>query len=196
MENDMKKIFLISAMVCTAFSQAYAGNVYLEANGTYGDYGDAKTMLGYGAGLGYQVAPRINAWFHFLNGSATTTVNGVKTVEYEHMIWYASGEYNYQIGNLPLYGIASLGAGVSRMRIDHKYDPTLTKGSDMGFFTGGWIGARYHLTQRLGLFALAGYQMSSQFQGKLESAKIQGYQLQVGVTATVFGKNSAADDEY
>jgi len=193
----MKKIFLIAVLFCGT-SIAYANNFYVDAIGSYGDYGDAKTIFGYGGGIGYQVAPRFNAWFHYLHGSASSSQTNQKTAEYQHDIWYFSGEYTYPISDLPLYWTSAAGAGIANMKINHfnNTDPTIMQGSDTGIFAGIWTGARYHLTQHVGVFALAGYQMMTQFQNKLISAKIQGYQFQFGVTATVFGKNSTVDEEY
>jgi hypothetical protein len=196
----MKKIILISAMVCAAVLPVYAGNVYVEGGYAYGTYGDAKSMPGFDFGLGYQIAPRITTWVHFLDASATKSSNGVTTDEYENMSFYVSGEYNYPMSNifsnLPLLWSTSFGVGLTNMRIDHKSDPSAVQGKDSGIFTGIWTGGRYHLTQHIGLYALVGYQMTTQFQSKLSTSKVQGYQIQVGVTATVFGKNSIVDDEY
>ena len=194
----MKIFLLMTIIVCVTFSQTYAGNIYIEGAGSYGDYGDAKKMAGFGVGLGYQVVPRFNAWFHFLNGSATTFQSGEKTAEYEHKIGYVSCEYMYPVSAIPLYWTTSLGAGIPSMKIYrfNNADSTVIKKKDYGFFAGIWTGARYHFTQHVGAFALVGYEMMTQFQNKLSSSKIQGYQFQAGITATVFGKNSPVDDEY
>jgi hypothetical protein len=199
---------------------AYADNFYIEGLGNYGDYKDLKKMTGYGAGIGMSITPQINAFFKFYIASGGKTYEYSQNpyamtadfysdnVQYEQKVWMITGDYNIPFRAFPLVFVVSGGAGLCD--VSYKYDstrltynygpnPAASPGKDyqeMGIFLGAWGGARYYVSQKLGIYALAGYQMATGFKEDFADAKISGWQIMMGVTYTFIGDNASLTSGY
>ncbi|MGL4370028.1 MAG: hypothetical protein ACRCUT_10220 [Spirochaetota bacterium] len=194
----MKKIYFSLLLILLLIPAAARANIYVDGIGMYGSMGDADTLLGYGAGIGYDVLPNTNVYFKFMMGTSSD-VNSANetTAEYESKIFSGVVEYKYQVlKRLPLYWSNSIGIGMADVRIDKSFTATGLELQENGVYTAFWTGARYDLTQHIGFFALAGYQKVLGFNGELDGASVGGFQLSAGVTFTVWGLNASLYDGY
>jgi hypothetical protein len=214
----VKRIILFAFLVMTIIPGiAYANNFYIEGLGNYGDYKDLKKMTGYGAGIGMSITPQINAFFKFYMASGGKTSQyyygtpGASDLykdnyKYEQKVWMVTGDYNIPFRSIPMVFVLSGGAGLCDVSAKYDSEKLITTygnpvnpNSDYqenGIFLGAWVGARYYISQKLGVYALAGYQMATGFKGDFNGAKINGWQLMMGVTYTFIGDNASLTSGY
>jgi hypothetical protein len=192
----VKRMFFVIAIIFAAYFPLHA-NVYVDGFGTYGSYGDAKTMMGFGTGAGVEILPMFNIYAKFMSGKGSEIKNNVTTAEYDYKIFFGEAEYLYRIKELPLMWDFAIGIGRSEFNLH----PNMTTGgiedNESGLFIGAWAGVRYHISQRIGAYALAGY-TKSMWTSKADMSKpnVSGLQIQLGITATVWGKNVSIDEDY
>lgn len=201
----MKKLFfLIIAALVMLPASAFAGNVYLEGSGTYGSFNYAGTMTGFSGGLGYNFIPDVNLYAKYLSGTGSTIDSSkVKTAAYKHEIFMGAVEYNYQIMNLPVFWSNSIGAGMADITVS-MLDPAkdlnaptkLYDKNEAGLYLVFATGVRYHVSQHVGIYATAGYQMVTGFKKDLINRSVNGYQLCAGVSFTIWGQNSSITEGY
>jgi len=187
---------ILSVMVLMP-CQVFAAKVYIDGIGNYGSYGDANKMIGYGGGVGFELIPRIDLYTRFYHAADSKTRNGEKIEEYQEDTWFVCADYKHQLGLYPLYWTTSIGVGPSRVRIRNvDWLPDNDEKQEMGVFFGLWTGIKYNFSQSFGLFGLVGYQRTSGFKADLSGSKIGGFQMVIGVTATIVGNNSRIDQGY
>lgn len=191
-------IFVIGFIISSG--AAYATNIYVEGAGSYGNYADAKTMAAGFFGFGFPLTDNVNFYARGLYGEASTSQNGQYTDKSKILGALGVVEYAYYFRNAPVHiGLsASAGAGYVRAEIaklDEGSDK-LVKHGDSSPYLGAWVGPKLICTQRITVFALAGYQGAVSFQGPLQGKSVQGFQFLAGVTVTLNGANSSITEEY
>jgi len=196
--NVKKVIFILSilAICCLIPCGSYAAKFYIEGMGNYGNYADAKKMIGYGGGFGYELLPDVDIYLRYFHASDRKTRDGKTIEEYKDDTVAACVDYNYQINKYPLYWTTSVRIGPGQVMIRNIDWAPDDERRETGVFFGLLTGLRYNITQHFGVFGLIGYHRTAGFKADLSGAKVGGYQLAVGVTATILGNNSGIDKGY
>jgi hypothetical protein len=195
----VKKILLLAAFAAFFRMPAYS-SVYIDGSALYGGLGDAKSIALFGGGIGTDVMPAFHAYAKFNAGSSSQTSGGVETSSYKLVNLFAEGEFQYRISGLPILWSSWAGLGLSKLEMwDGSLNENGKKDKDNinGLYMSISTGARYHVSQRVGVYARAGYQASKWlWQDKINDPKIAGFSVQIGVTATLFGQNAYIDEAY
>lgn len=199
----MNRVMLALSIVFALIYNAYAVNVYLDVPQlSYGSFGKADSMLGYGTGVGVSVTPEVSVYAKFFMTSGTKlNSEEVKIKETETKNIYALAEYSYSLGFVPVAITGSGGIGMSDVGIRDKVESTAgnwtwSEKKEKGVYCALFGGARFFLTQYISCFANIGYQKVTAFQDDLRNVNISGYQLTAGFTITVWGVNAAVDEDY
>jgi hypothetical protein len=195
----VKKIaYVVLAILMCLPGFAQAMNVYVEGGGHYGNYADAKKMSGFAGGIGVGIAQNTNIYLKYFRATGSEKNSGTKPFKYQEDTWFAAGEYNYPIKTIPIMWTSSLGVGYSRAKI-HKYSvvmPFSNEKDDSGIFMGAWTGIRYIFSQRLSIYSLIGYHRIMGMKGDMINNKIQGFQIALGITATIRGENNELESDF
>lgn len=188
----MKRILVALCGVFLSASVASAA-VYLDGLGAYTDAGDAETMIGVGAGVGFQASDNINIFIRGLGHSKTEDVDRPEETRYGHHMLMGVFEYAYTFSEAPFRWISSVGVGMSRTSVDAKNLPAELDETGLAF--GVWTGFLWIATQHISPYLQAGYH-HSMYSKDFEGETIGGYQVLFGVRFTFFGKNRSIDSEY
>lgn len=187
----MKRILVALCGVFLSATVASAA-VYLDGLGAYTDAGDAETMIGFGAGVGFQASDNINLFVRGLTHSKTEDVDTVDETEYGHDMIMGVFEYAYTFPEAPFRWISSLGIGMSKTNVDVK---SLSELSETGLAFGIWTGFLWMATQHIAPYVQAGYHQSM-YSRDFEGETIGGYQVLFGVRFTFLGRNRSIDSGY
>lgn len=196
--KTLSSLCVVLMMISSA--AANAATFYLEGIGSYGTYGDAKSMPSGMIGFGTAVSDYINVYARgFYGGSSSTTlVSGFeKKKKYSvkggmgvvDCTYYFQSDLPVRIG---LTGSAGVGYASVEIKDEKHLDMMMNYKSlsDSAPILGGWAGVRLECTQRITLFALGGYQQCVGFGGDLTDASVGGVSFLFGVTVTLGDVNS------
>ncbi len=188
----MKRILVALCGVFLSTSLASAA-VYLDGMAAYTDAGDAETMIGFGAGVGFQASDNINIFIRGLKHSKTEDADTADRTEYRHDMILGVFEYAYTFPTVPFRWITSAGLGMSKTGVEQK--STLTELDETGIAFGIWTGFLWMATQHISPYIQAGYH-HSMYVKDFEGENIGGYQVLFGVRFTLFDRNRSIDSDY
>ena len=198
---------LCVVFVLVLSAAANAGTFYLEGIGSYGSYGDAKSMPSGMIGFGTAVSDYVNVYARgFYGGSSTVSTDALlieRKKEYSVMglMGVVDCTYYFQT-DLPVRIGLTASGGVGYANVEIKDDKTVEPSgsykslSDSAPILGGWAGVKVECTQRIALFVLGGYQRCVGFGSDLTDASVGGVNFLLGVTVTLGGVNSPIDRGY
>ena len=208
----MKKILIVVfAILVISPVMANAFNVYVEGGGDFSGYGVAKYQFGGVGAISFEVLNNFTIGFKYMGGGSDSEIKKLDVIArgevydslktYSHMNFLGTIGYQYPVLALPLFITAEMAIGMSQVKIKDNYTKAGDKyghegiyKSDKGVFIGGWLGAKYQISQHIGLFALAGYQYVTGFGSSRFMAKnVSGMSLQMGVTFSLLNTASIAD---
>ncbi len=186
----MKKI-LLTLFFCMASIQLAGAAVFFEGMGGYTTVSDADNMYGFGVGAGIRVTDNINFFIRGVFNSRTNNPDDVDEEKFSHMMMMGSIEYIYHLPTVPFAFTGFFSLGYTETEIE-KPAATL-EDSGVGMTFGG--GVIYLLTQHISPILTIGYHRSF-YQTDLKSKNIGGFQILLGVRATIFGRNKPIDQGY
>ncbi len=188
----MKRILVALCGVFLSASVASAA-VYLDGMAAYTSAGEAETMLGFGAGVGFQAGENINIFIRGLTHSKTEDANTVDEAEYGHDMVMGVFEYAYTFPTAPFRWITSFGVGMTKTRVEQKSLSVELSETGVGF--GAWTGFLWMATQHIAPYLQIGYH-KSMYAEDFEGENVGGYQVLFGVRFTLYGRNRALSSDY
>ncbi|HSV97713.1 MAG TPA: hypothetical protein VLM75_12395 [Spirochaetota bacterium] len=188
----MKRILVGLCGVFLSASVASAA-VYLDGMAAYTNAGEAETMLGFGAGVGFQAGENINIFIRGLAHSKTEDANTADEAGYRHDMVMGVFEYAYAFSEVPFHWIASLGVGMTKTGVERKN--LMIELSETGVAFGAWTGFLWMATQHIAPYLQVGYH-KSMYADDFEGENVGGYQVLFGVRFTLFGRNRSIDSDY
>jgi len=188
----VKRILLILLGLSLWIPSARAA-VYLEGVAAYTNAGKADTMLGFGAGVGFQAGENINIFLRGLSHTKTENAGTMDKAEYSHDMVMGIFEYAYAFPTAPFRWITSFGVGMTMTEVQK--DSQSVDLSEMGMAFGVWTGFLWTATQHIAPYLQIGYH-KSMYSEDFEGENVGGYQVLFGVRFTLFGRNRALDSDY
>jgi len=188
----VKRILVALCGVFLSASVASAA-VYLDGMAAYTNAGEAETMLGFGAGVGFQAGENINIFIRGLTHSKTKDAGTVDEAEYRHDMVMGVFEYAYAFPEAPFQWITSFGIGMTKTGVEQKN--LSVELSETGVGLGVWSGFLWTATQHIAPYLQIGYH-KSMYAEDFEGENVGGYQVLFGVRFTLFGRNRVMSSDY
>jgi len=183
---------LLTLFFCLASLQIAGAAVLLEGIGGYTAIADADNMTGFGGGAGIQVTDNLNFIVRGFFGNKINNPNDPDEEKYSHMMVLGFMEYYYRLPSAPVAFSGYLGLGYSETEIE---EPAKEKLSDSGACAAFGAGFYFIMTQHISPFLTVGYQKS--FYGvDMKDLNIGGFQVLLGVRASIFGRNKSIMEGY
>lgn len=211
----IKRIIMIAAAVMITVPAYSALRISIEPTFGYSTPGDFDPMVVYGGGIGFDIYDNLELGYRYLRGSktdlggtnipqyTTNAINDDKTWKLEsHNVFC---EYRYLIPfGFPLSITAGGSLGYTKASVKTDWGPSYTdtlinvyEKNDSGIAYSISAGLQFDVTQKISIFAQAGYQ-GTVYGDKYITEKIStnGMQYLFGVKFNIWGVNKAMYEDY
>lgn len=188
----MKKIAAIIIFFFIASTNSFA-LVFIDGFGSYVQADDLKNQIGGGAGFGFDLTSDLNFIAKMAITNVTENPDDPDETKYEHMTYLAGVEYVPVIPVLQNYRVkwrTSILLGGSNSEVEAENTDSI---SDNGIAWAFWTGIQYDLTQVISPFFDLGYH-SSYYTNEFEDAKVQGFQIELGLRFHITGSRDYTGD--